>query len=202
MSSGQKKYTRYAAKLLYFHIHHELLFSLICFCLGKEINLCSFLDFSSVFWPSSNNNNYILAKTAFSWIQIILSYFILTFMSVSLCAYTQLPSLQLSTTDVSRTPKLFKTGNETHCYIKMEREGNEMACSFTSRHCYIKFKKFHTVNIICYLTGEQNEWKSDLLCSLLFPIALMLKILMGTLLRLFVLWSIHLYNNTSVCKYL
>lgn len=77
-----------------------------------------------------------------------------------------------------------------------------MACSFTSRHCYIKFKKFHTVNIICYLTGEQNEWKSDLLCPLLFPIALMLKILMGTLLRLFVLWSIHLYNNTSVCKYL
>lgn len=74
---------------------------------------------------------------------------------------------------MSRTPKLFKRGNETPCYIKMEREGNEMVYNFESRHHYITFKKFHTVNIMYYLAGESKEWKSDLLCSLLFQIALM-----------------------------
>lgn len=53
----------------------------------------------------------------------------------------------------------------------MGREGNEMVYSFASRQHYFTFKKFHTVNVMYYLAGEEQEWKSDLWCSLLFPVA-------------------------------
>lgn len=76
-----------------------------------------------------------------------------------------------------------------------------MVSSFAPRHHYITFKKFQIANIMYYLAEEQKEWKSDLLCSLLFPTVLMLQILMGTLLRISVPRSIHLYNNACFCKY-
>lgn len=51
------------------HDYYILLFTVsYCFvwivsALRKEVNLCSFLDFSSVFWHCFSDRNYLLAKT-------------------------------------------------------------------------------------------------------------------------------------------